>query len=40
MTRLIPAGAGPWVSLAVFFLIGITLLVMYRNRSLVREPNA
>jgi hypothetical protein len=40
VTRLIPAGAGPWVSLAVFFLIGIALLMMYRNRSLVWEPNA
>lgn len=39
VTRLIPAGAGPWVSLAVFFLIGIMFLVMYRSRSLVREQN-
>ncbi|MDV2480871.1 small multi-drug export protein [Methanoculleus sp. Wushi-C6] len=39
VTNLIPAGAGPWVSLAVFILIGIALLVMYRSRSLMRETN-
>jgi len=33
IVNLIPAGAGTWVSAAVFLLIGIALLVMYRSYS-------
>ena len=33
IVNLIPAGAGMWVSAAVFLLIGIALLVMYRSYS-------
>jgi uncharacterized membrane protein YczE len=40
VVNLIPAGAGFWVSLAVFFLIGTALLVMYRSYSRRSETNA
>lgn len=38
--NLIPAGAGFWVSLAVFLLIGTALLVMYRSYARRSETNA
>jgi uncharacterized membrane protein len=40
VVNLIPAGAGFWVSLAVFFLIGTALLVMYRSYSRRSETKA
>jgi len=40
IANLIPAGAGLWVSAAIFLLIGIMLLVVYRNHSRMREANA
>jgi uncharacterized membrane protein len=40
VVNLIPAEAGFWVSLAVFFLIGTALLVMYRSYSRRSETNA
>jgi len=33
IVNLVPAGAGTWVSVAVFLLIGTALLVMYRSYS-------
>ena len=39
VVNLIPAGAGIWVSAAVFLLIGIALLVMYRSYSRGRGAN-
>ncbi|MDN7013171.1 small multi-drug export protein [Methanoculleus sp. FWC-SCC3] len=40
VVNLIPAGAGFWVSLAVFLLIGTALLVTYRNYSQRAETDA
>ncbi|NLZ30207.1 MAG: small multi-drug export protein [Methanomicrobiales archaeon] len=40
ITNLIPAGAGPWVSLAVFLMIGTAILVMYRSYSRARKTGA
>lgn len=40
ITNLIPAEAGPWVSFAVFLVIGTALLVMYRSYSRMRETDA
>ncbi|WP_292383785.1 small multi-drug export protein [Methanoculleus sp. UBA430] len=40
IVNLIPAGAGLWVSLAVFLLIGAALLVTYRSYRHRHETNA
>ena len=40
ISRIIPAEAGPWVSFAVFLVIGTALLVMYRSYSRIRETDA
>lgn len=40
VVNLIPPGAGFWVSLAVFLLIGVVLLVTYRSYSGRGEPGA
>ncbi|MFW5637871.1 MAG: small multi-drug export protein [Methanoculleus bourgensis] len=40
VTGLIPTEAGSWVSLAVFLMIGTTILVMYRSYSRMRKAGA
>ncbi|MDD3934426.1 MAG: hypothetical protein PHP55_11250, partial [Methanoculleus sp.] len=40
IANLIPTGAGPWVSVIVFLLVGTALLVMYRSYWWEHKANA